>query len=91
MWVQFVQDFRRDNPNVSWKNAMKRCKPLYEAHKKRTHTQCRHRGVPHDPEKHSVKLCKPVKLSKKQRQKIKDECSILGIRKPADRKIFQKK
>ena len=91
MWVQFVKDFRKDYPNVSWKNAMKRCKPLFEAHKKRTHTQCRHRGVPHDPEKHDVKLCKAIKLSKKQRQKIKDECCIMGTRKQGDRKIFQKK
>ena len=32
-WLSFVSNWRKENPEVSYKNSLKICSPLYKAHK----------------------------------------------------------
>jgi hypothetical protein len=88
MWIQFVKDFIKNHPHVSWKEAMKLCKPLYAIHKKKMRLQTRKRGVPHDPERDLKDSVQKATLTKKQRQIIKDECNIQSVRDPSALKIY---
>ena len=78
-WLDFVKDFRKDHPTVSFKDALQKCKGKYQAAKKKQ-TYC--------PKLRPKKRDKPAepKISKSLKDKCKEEC---GIQKP--RKLTPKK
>ena len=78
-WLDFVKDFRKDNPTVSFKDALKKCKGKYQAAKKKQ-TYC-----PKLRPKKREKATEP-KISKTLKAKCKEEC---GIQEP--RKLTPKK
>ena len=78
-WLDFVRDFRKDNPTISYKDSLKRCKGKYQAAKKKQ-TYC--------PKLRPKKKDKPTdpKISKSLREKCKEECGIQKIRKLTPKK-----
>ena len=85
-WTDFVRDFKNDHPHVKWKDALKQCKGPWAEHKKRNHLQPKRRGKPHVPGMCEIKNEKIAKLSKRDRDKIKDECGIYAVRRLTPKK-----
>ena len=78
-WLEFVKDFRKDHPSVSYKDALKKCKGKFQAAKKKQ-TYC-----PKLRPKKREKATSP-KISKCLREKCKEECGIQKIRKLTPKK-----
>ena len=78
-WLDFVRDFRKDHPSVSYKDSLKRCKGKYQAAKKKQ-DYC--------PKLRPKKRDTPVepKISKSLKEKCKEECGIQKVRKLTPKK-----
>lgn len=89
-WMQFVKQYMSDHPQSSLKTAMIHCKEPFAKHKKSMKFKPRLRGKPYIPGK-CVPSTKPLKLTKRTRERIKDECGITTIRSTKPKTAFTKK
>ena len=78
-WLEFVKQYLSGHPNVKWSEALKRCKAPWAAEKKRQKHLPKYRGKPHIAGE-CYEEVKPCKLSKRVRDRIKEECGIEKIR-----------
>ena len=90
-WLNFVRDFRADHPHIGYRDALKQCKEPYRKMKAKQKCTPRRRAKAHNPFEDAPNLCeKTVKLSKRMKQCVKDECGIVLPRPKADRQVFLK-
>ena len=78
-WLEFIKQFKSGHPNVSWAEAMKQCRAPWAAEKKRQKHLPKYRGKPHIAGE-CYEETKPAKLSKRLRERIKEECNLQKLR-----------
>ena len=79
-WLDFVKQFRKDNPHVSYSEALKRCSAPFKKHKKKlkyTEPKLKRRKSSKSKEEDCgcYKMTK-VSLKKSMRDRVKEECGI---------------
>ena len=79
-WLEFVKQYMSGHPCVSWGTSMQRCKEPWKKFKELQKRMPKYRGKAHVPGQ-CEKTDKPIKLSKRRKEVIKDECGIQLLRK----------
>ena len=79
-WLEYVKQYMSGHPTVKWSEAMHRCKAPWKKYKEHQKQMPKYRGKIHIPGE-CEETKKPVKLSKRQRERIKEECGMFHLQK----------
>lgn len=89
-WLEFVKQFRKDNPHMSFAKALKACSEPFKKHKKKlkyTEPKLKQKKKA-KPETEDCGFFKNTKLSlkKSMRERVKKECGIYVRKKGTPKK-----
>ena len=89
-WLDFVKQFRKDNPHISYSEALKRCSAPFKKHKKKlkyTEPKLKRKIKKKiDEEDCGCFKVKRCLLKKSMKQIVKKECGICELKKGSPKK-----
>ena len=78
-WIEYVKQYMSGHPTAKWSEAMKRCKGPWAKYKEQQKRMPKYRGKIHIPGE-CVEQTKPAKLSKRQKEIVKEECGMYKMK-----------
>jgi hypothetical protein len=89
-WLEFVKEFRKDNPHITYSEALKRCSAPFKKHKKKlkyTEPKLKRKKKPtNDEEDCGCYKVKNITLKKSMKERVKKECGICDRKKGSPKK-----
>ena len=90
IWLEFVKQFRKDNPHITYSEALKRCSAPFKKHKKKLKytepkLKRKEKGKCDEEDCGCFKL-KRLPLKKSMKDRVKKECGICERKKGAPKK-----
>ena len=78
-WIEYIKQYMSGHPTAKWSEAMNRCKAPWAKYKEQQKLMPKYRGKIHIPGE-CVQHTKPAKLSKRQREIVKEECGMYKMK-----------
>ena len=92
LWLEFVKKYRKDNPHITYSEALKRCSAPFKKHKKKlkyTEPKLKRKTTKKcdDEEDCGCFKLKHIPLKKSMKERVKKECGICDRKKGSPKKL----